>query len=169
MKHLKFLRSKKGIVLLLLVVSAAVASVAAYAYYAATGTGTGSKQVALANPATQNYPGALSVDIQGLSGDLSPGGTLSGTFSPVNNHATASIAIHQVAFSSLTGLPAGCDSAWFTTLLDGAASPFVYGAGTVLGPGVAGTPRALSLSMTDAAVDQSACKGATPTLVLSIS
>jgi hypothetical protein len=169
MKRLKFLRSKRGLVLLLLVISAAVASVAAYAYYASTGDGSGSKQVTLANPATQNFPGSLSVDIQGLSGELSPGGTLSGTFSPVNNHGTASIAVHQVAFSSLTGLPPGCDSSWFTTLLDGAPSPFVYGPGTVLGPGVAGTPRALSLSMTDAAVDQSSCKGATPTLVLSIS
>jgi hypothetical protein len=159
---------KKTKLTVIAIITAAIAAAAGYAYYASTGTGTGSKQFTVSNPATQNFPGALSVDIQGLTGEISPGTSLSGSFSPVNNHATATIALHQVAFQSITGLPAGCDSSWFSILLDGAPSPFAYGAGTVLAPGGSGTPRALTLSMADAPVDQSACKAATPTLVLSV-
>jgi hypothetical protein len=142
----------------LAIVVLVVGSGVAYAYWTSTGGGSGSADtgtnVALTATATTTVP-------------LVPGGTVSVTI-VVTNPASFSQSFTAVAIAvtpdgadatDASGLT-GCKISWFSTTSAG---------GAVIAPSPATATVTGTLTMTDAAVSQDACKGKTIPLTLTVS
>jgi hypothetical protein len=152
---MKFIKSKKGFVLLATLAVAVAAAVGAYAYWTTGGTGTGS--------ATAGSTTDVSVyQTSTPSGTLYPGGpadALSGDFTNPNPN-TVHLASVTAAVTGVTG--AGTDS----SKPDCTTADFVIGGST--GPivvpahaaGHVGSWSGLTIKLADGAANQDNCKGA---------
>ena len=123
----------------------------AFAYYTSTGTGSGSATVTDVSP---------TLSITGTpAGQLTPGGSTTVNFT-VDNPQSYSVRIGTISDSLIT-TAAGCTSSWFS-MTDAVANQVIAANGN----DVAITATA-TLSMTDeAAANQDACQGTSPSLTL---
>jgi hypothetical protein len=149
-----FLRPRR-VAALAAVASLALAS-AAYGYWTTTGAGTGTAAVAASGG---------TVVLHGIAADaLVPGGAAAVTFT-ADNPGPSSLRVTRIHLEGVStdAAHAGC------AVADFAMSDVV--SGTVVPAGTTGVALAGSgtLAMTDTAVSQDACKGATLTLALSSS
>ncbi len=150
-KHL----SKRRVVVSAIVVMLAIASGVAYAYWTSTGSGSGT-----ANAATP--AGTLTLHAAGFTG-IYPGGSKTVTFTADNAMGTDGY-VTTVVFGSVTSTVPACQ-----TMLTANPGQFTMAnvtSNTVVPNGASGLALTGSgtLSWTNLAVDQSACKGAALTL-----
>jgi len=144
-------KTKIAIVTAALVIGA---SATAYAYWtnsgAGTGTGTTGTNAAVtalqSSTVTAMYPGG-------------PAQLLSGTFTNPNSGA---VTVGAVTATVTTSLPATCLAAWYVISGTDTTAPHVLPAGA------GGTWSGLSVTMTNAAVNQDACKNATITIAYTV-
>ncbi|MGN8132507.1 hypothetical protein [Paenarthrobacter sp. 22069] len=133
----------------------AVGGGAAYAYWSTTGSGSGS-----AAAAAGTSPVAINVTID--SGDMTPGGpvkTITYTAKNPNSGSTqVTLTDPQVTFDTAHS---GCSAAWFTATLPSPAGPT-----TVPGNNVTTALGTGTLTFSDSAASQDACKGATITVTV---
>jgi hypothetical protein len=150
----RFIKSKRGLILLATLVVAAAAAVGAYAYFTTTGSGNGTASVGTNSPLTIVQSGSVT----GLTPD---GGAQSVAYTINNPTADGAQSLGVVSISNITVDPthvgAGCMASWFSSTA--AASPV----GTIAAGGtytsVAGTEPTIQLN--NVASDQSSCEGAT--------
>ena len=150
-KHL----SKRRVVVSAIVLTLAIASSVAYAYWTSTGAGSGT-----ANAATP--AGTLTLHATGFL-NIYPGGNKSVTFT-ADNATGANGYVATIVFGSVTSSDVPCQ-----TMLTANAGQFAMPtvtSNTVVPSGAVGFALTGSgtLSWTNLAVDQSACKGAALTL-----
>jgi hypothetical protein len=156
---MKFIKSKKALVLLAVSVVAVVAAVAGYAYWTSTGTGgvSGTAGTSAALDVTATVPDGLVLDSSV---------TVSG--SAVNN-TDSTINITTLSAPTITTDKAGCLPAWFNYVDDGSFATAV-GAGEELAPNGGSQSFGGTLSLPNiAGTDQNACKGAKYTLSFTVS
>jgi len=147
---MKFIKSKKGLVLLATLVVAAAAAIGGYAYFTSTGAGQGSASV--------GSSGAITLTSNAVSG-LYPGGAAKTvTLNVFNNNAgdeyvgTISGSVEDIT----TGPNAGCMGSWFSV------APVTYNTTVLAG---ATTHPTTTISMPSDTVDnQNACQGAALTI-----
>ncbi len=159
---MKFIKSKKGLVLLATLVVAAAAAIGGYAYFTGTGSGTGSANVGSATNTitvvgteTANlYPGG-------------PGGAVSFTASNGSNFNQKLSNIHLVSIAPDAG-HASCATVIGT---DFSMADVPVGADGDLAPNASNVAltEGGTLNMLDSGVSQDACQGATLTLTFSTS
>jgi hypothetical protein len=146
----RFIRSKKGLVLLATLVVAIAAASGAYAYFSSTGSGTGHATVGVSSPLviTSNpepvgplYPGAPPITIHVHIQNPGAGDEYLGT---VTGHATSATI--------------GCMDAWFTV------GDINYN-GVI--PGHTTITQDTTIAMPSANVNQDACQGKTLTIAWS--
>ena len=150
-KHL----SKRRVVVSAVVLTLAIASSVAYAYWTSTGAGSGTQ-----NAATPS--GTLTLHATGFL-NISPGGSKTVTFTADNSTGTDGY-VATIVFGSVTSSDVPCQ-----TMLTATAGQFAMPtvtSNTVVPNGASGLALTGSgtLSWTNLAVDQSACKGAALTL-----
>jgi len=143
-KHL----SKRRVVVSAVVLTLAIASSVAYAYWTSTGAGSGT-----ANAATP--AGTLTLHAAGFTG-IYPGGSKTVTFTADNAMGTDGY-VATIVFGSVTSSVPACQT--MLTANPGQFTMATVTSNTVVPNGGSGT-----LSWTNLAVDQSACKGAALTL-----
>ena len=125
----------------------------AVAYFTSTGTGSGTASV--------GTDAGVTIDPVTISDTLYPGGSSSVEFT-VNNTSTDTAAkVGKVVVDSpaITGLPVGCEAADFT-FADVTVDTEIAAGDSVSGSG--------TLEMANTAVNQDACKGASPVLHLKV-
>ena len=150
-KHL----SKRRVVVSAIVVTLAIASGVAYAYWTSTGAGSGT-----ANAATP--AGTLTLHAAGFTG-IYPGGSKTVTFTADNAMGTDGY-VATIVFGSVTSSVPACQT--MLTANPGQFTMATVTSNTVVPNGASGLALTGSgtLSWTNLAVDQSACKGAALTL-----
>ena len=153
-------RNRKVLVPVIVVLALAGGAVA---FWTSTGTGSGTATVGTTTP--------LTITPVTFTGPLYPGGTAATSSIKINNPGASSVQVANVvldtslpasgngALSGIGGLPAGCLAADFTFNAN-IASPITIAAGG------SATVTTGTLSMANTAVNQDACKGATPTIYL---
>jgi len=130
------------------------ASGTAFAYWTNVGSGTGSG-------ATGNNAAVTAIQSSTVTA-MYPGGpaqALSGTF---NNPNAGAVTVGAVTATVTTSLPGTCLASWYVISGSDTAAPHVLPAGA------GGTWTGLSVTMTNAAVNQDACKGATITFTYAV-
>jgi hypothetical protein len=147
------LKKKRNLAVLGTVAVLAIAG-AAFAFWTTTGSGSGSGSVAASN-------GTLALHGT-ITSALTPGGSSAVTFTADNTNKSSEQVgtVHAVVSIDETHATAGCKASDFT--IEDTAENQVIAAET---SGVALTNNG-SISMTDSAVNQDACKGATISLAL---
>ena len=150
-KHL----SKRRVVVSAVVLTLAIASSVAYAYWTSTGAGSGT-----ANAATP--VGTLTLHAAGFTG-IYPGGSKTVTFTADNAMGTDGY-VATIVFGSVTSSVPACQT--MLTANPGQFTMATVTSNTVVPNGASGLALTGSgtLSWTNLAVDQSACKGAALTL-----
>ena len=150
-KHL----SKRRVVVSAIVLTLAIASSVAYAYWTSTGSGSGT-----ANAATPS--GTLTLHAAGFTG-IYPGGSKTVTFTADNAMGTDGY-VATIVFGSVTSSVPACQT--MLTANPGQFTMATVTSNTVVPNGAGGLALTGSgtLSWTNLAVDQSACKGAALTL-----
>ncbi|HEY5143265.1 MAG TPA: hypothetical protein VII98_07170 [Solirubrobacteraceae bacterium] len=156
-------RNKKVLVPFIVVLALALAG-GAIAFWTSTGTGSGT--------ATVGTTSALTINPVTFTGTLYPGGTAATSSIKINNPGASAVQVSNLvldtslpatgngALSGIGGLPAGCLAADFTFNANMAAAV------TIPATGGSVTVTTGTLSMANTAVNQDACKGATPTIYL---
>jgi hypothetical protein len=148
----KFIKSKKAVVLLAVMVAAVVAAVAGYAYWTTTGGGTGAQANASSN-------GTIVLHASWADKALYPGGQQSVSFT-ADNAGASNLYVGTIHTASITTSDPGCLPADFS-MADVVSNTEVPANST--GVALAGTGT-LQFANTD--VNQDSCKGATVTLHL---
>jgi hypothetical protein len=149
----KFLKSKKGIALLAMMIVAVAAAVGAYAYWTTTGAGTGTVANASAN-------GELVLHADWAADALYPGGSQDVSFT-ADNASDTNLYVGTITTDSITTSDPGCLPADFS--IDPVVSNTIVPAGET-GYALDGTG---TLSFANSIVSQDDCKGAEITLHLS--
>ena len=158
------IRTTKKRVLAVLAILVLSASTAGYAFYA-SGSTTAQFQVAGAPPATAVLLRNASV---GGGGAMAPGDVRQVTFNvwnvdPGTQAPTGTTVSIPGVTGTVSGLPAGCDPAWFTF------SGATFSPPVLVPSGISQDLNAGTLTFANlASVDQSACSNASPTLNLAI-
>jgi hypothetical protein len=148
---MKFIKSKKGLMVLGALVVALSASVGAYAYWSTTGAGTGSAANAASN-------GTIVLHASFAPG-LTPGASEAVSFT-ADNAGSSSLRVGTVS-SVVSTSAVGCLPADFTVPNAVENQTIAAGAtGVALGTGS-------TITFADTAVNQDACKSATVTLTVS--
>ena len=155
-------RRKRSRTLVFGLVAALIVAGAAIAFWTSTGTGSGT--------ATVGTDSGLPISAVTFGNTLYPGGKSPVSFTITNSSANSAITVAQVAADTsfgatgVTGLPGGCLAADFTfpTFTVNQSIP----AGGTLNLTV---PTAGGLAFANTAVNQDACKGASPVLHLKAS
>ena len=156
------IRRKRSRAIVFGLVAALVVAGAAIAFWTSTGTGQGT--------ATVGTSSGLPISAVTFGNTLYPGGKSPVSFTITNSSANSAITVNQVAADTsfgatgVTGLPGGCLAADFTfpTFTVNQSIP----AGGTLNVTV---PTAGGLAFANTAVNQDACKGASPVLHLKAS
>ena len=159
---MSIIRSKRKRAVVFGLVAALVVAGAAIAFWTSTGTGQGT--------ATVGTSSGLPISAVTFGNTLYPGGKSPVSFTITNSSANSAITVAQVAADTsfgatgVTGLPGGCLPADFTfpTFTVNQSIP----AGGTLNLTV---PTAGGLAFANTAVNQDACKGASPVLHLKAS
>jgi len=128
----------------------------AFAYWTQMGAGTGTAGTGTTVAVVVNQTNAAITD-------LYPGGparALSGTF---NNPNAAAVTVGAVTATITTSAPGTCLSSWYT--ITGSSTPVtqVLAAGTAVG-----SWSGLNVALTNNALNQDACKGATVTFAYTV-
>ena len=155
-------RRKRSRAIVFGLVAALIVAGAAIAFWTSTGTGSGT--------ATVGTSSGLPISAVTFGNTLYPGGKSPVSFTITNSSASSAITVNQVAADTsfgatgVTGLPGGCLAADFTfpTFAVNQSIP----AGGTLNVTV---PTAGGLAFANTAVNQDACKGASPVLHLKAS
>jgi hypothetical protein len=150
----KVLTSKKGIVLLAVMIAVVASAVGAYAYFTATGAGTGSATVGSSSEFT----------VYGnVTGNLYPAGPALTVPVTVKNNSTGAQKAGTVTLDSITSDAPTCD-----TSLNSAGSAFTFANPITinedLAAGATSTVHNGSLQMNDTGVSQDSCQGSHLTL-----
>lgn len=150
---MKFIKSKKALVLLAVAVAAAVAAVAGYAYWTTTGSGTGAQANASSN-------GTVTLYASWNDAALYPGGQQNVSFT-ASNAGASNLYVGTIKADSITTSDPGCLAADFSMADVVSNSVVLAGADhqAISGTGV--------LKFANTTANQDACKGATITLHLS--
>ncbi len=157
---MKFIKSKKGLMVLGAVVVALAASIGAYAYWTTSGTGTGTGTTGTSTAVNATQTSTVSA--------LTPGSPAQALDFSLNNTAatnqfvtSVTISISSVTGANIvTGFP--CTASDFTVVQPTAT----YGD---LTPGVhAYAPSGASLAMINSASNQDGCKNATVNLLYTV-
>ena len=159
---MSIIRSKRKRAVVFGLVAALVVAGAAIAFWTSTGTGAGTAAV--------GTDSGLPISAVTFGNTLYPGGKSPVSFTITNSSANSAITVAQVAADTsfgatgVTGLPGGCLAADFTfpTYTVNQSIP----AGGTLNLTV---PTAGGLAFANTAVNQDACKGASPVLHLKAS
>ena len=159
---MSIIRSKRKRAVVFGLVAALVVAGAAIAFWTSSGTGSGT--------ATVGTDSGLPISAVTFGNTLYPGGKTPVSFTITNSSASTAITVAQVAADTsfgatgVTGLPGGCLAADFTfpTFTVNQSIP----AGGTLNLTV---PTAGGLAFANTAVNQDACKGASPVLHLKAS
>lgn len=147
---MKFIKSKKGLVLLATLAVAAAAAIGAYAYFTSTGHGTGSASV--------GTNAALTITQTGSVTGMLPDSAAHSVSYTIDNTATFSQNLGEVTISNIaTSDPTHCLASWFSAN-DPSAAVGTVAAGDTFTSGATTEP---SIQMNDSAVNQDACKNAT--------
>jgi len=154
------MRHSKKLAALAIAAGVAITASAAFAYWTTTGSGSGSASVGTTSD--------LSISPVTITGTLVPGGTAAAVAFTINNGSPTVLHLGQVVADEgvvtndvpawphgISGLPNGCSPLDFT-FSSAATSYSVPATGTAPGSG--------TLSMSDSANNQDACKGTTPVL-----
>jgi hypothetical protein len=180
---MKFIKSKKAIVLLVTLVVAVAASIGAYAYFTTSGSGTGSGSVGTAGSWTV-APGTAtgSAFLYPGSGSQSIAGTVTN-----NSHANQFLAqvTATIAAPDTTGSPTGdlahpCSASDFTldastgwvVAGDGQSATYAIGsdlAGDAPGPAASAPWTALAFHMVNQAYNQNNCHSSVPKITFDAS
>ena len=159
---MSIIRNKRSRAIVFGLVAAIVVAGAAIAFWTSSGTGQGT--------ATVGTSSGLPISAVTFGNTLYPGGKSPVSFTITNSSANSAITVNQVAADTsfgatgVTGLPGGCLAADFTfpTYTVNQSIP----AGGTLNVSV---PTAGGLAFANTAVNQDACKGASPVLHLKAS
>lgn len=127
----------------------AVGGGAAYAYWSTTGSGGGS---ATASGGTTTS--TVLIDASFAAG-LTPGGSEDITYTGTNPNSSSTTVTLDNAVVTASGT---CDAGWFAASVPSGATPIAAGTTAGLGKG--------TLTFTDTAANQDACKGATITVTV---
>ncbi|HZT84843.1 MAG TPA: hypothetical protein VE984_05415 [Gaiellaceae bacterium] len=140
----RFIKSRKGLVLLATLVVAAAAAVGAYAYFTSTGSGSGTASVGMSSNIQLSSP---------LVGTLYPGGPAVPVTVTIHNPSSG-----QEYVGTITGTVAdngGCQGSWFTV------APISYNQEVA---GGASPTASTTVTMNDSTTNQDACQNATMTI-----
>lgn len=150
------IKRKKILVPLLAVLALAVTG-AAIAFWTTSGTGSGT--------ATVGTDSGVTINPVSFTGTLYPAGSVPVSFTINNLSADTAVRVASVVadtstyVNGISGLPAGCNAADFH-FGDVAVASSIPASGTLPGSG--------TLAMDNTAVNQDACKGASPVLHLKV-
>lgn len=143
--------SKRTWVVIGIVLAIAMSAVGAFAYWTASGNGSGTAAV--------GTDSGVDIVLTNMGAALYPGGSATVTFHVVNNSTTSAVQVGKVVQDgAVTGLPGGCLAADFT-FADVTLNETVAASS-------AGANHTGTLVMANTAVNQDACKNASPVLHL---
>lgn len=142
---------RKRILIPVVAVAALAIAAVAFAYFTSSGTGSGS--------GTVGTDAGVTIDSVTLPDTLYPGGSTAVNFTITNTSSSTAVQVGKVVADSITGLPDGCDAAWFT-FDDVTVNSSIDASGSL--------PESGTLHFRDSGTNQDACKGATPTLNLKV-
>jgi len=144
---MKFIKSKKGLVLLAVLVVAAAAAIGGYAYFSSTGSGSGTASVGTSSNIQLSSP---------LVGTLYPGGAAVPVTVTIHNPGTGQEYVGTISGAVQNGGTGGnCLGSWFTV------APITYNAEVA---GGASPTANTTVTMIDSGSNQDACQGATMTI-----
>ena len=159
---MSIIRSKRSRAIVVGVVAALVVAGAAIAFWTSSGTGSGTASV--------GTDSGLPISAVTFGNTLYPGGKSPVSFTITNSSANSAITVAQVAADTsfgtngITGLPGGCSAADFT-FPTFTVNQSIPASGTLN----LTVPTAGGLALANTAVNQDACKGASPVLHLKAS
>lgn len=148
---------RKRIMIPVAALAALAITAVAFAYFTSSGSGSGT--------GTVGADAGVTIDSVTLPDTLYPGGSTAVNFTITNTSANTAVQVGKVVADTSTytngvsGLPDGCDPAWFT-FADVTVNSSIAASGSL--------PKSGTLRFSESGTSQDLCKGARPVLHLKV-